>query len=115
MKLLVKKSESTQIKELSVSQFHEYDLPFNHVAVGVSEIHGRYPEQGYEVDKEVEQVWYIEKGRGTIWLTNTEYSLEAGDMMLVPKGEKYWIEGNNLKLIVSSSPPWFSAQHAHIE
>ncbi|OGK17700.1 hypothetical protein A2866_05965 [Candidatus Roizmanbacteria bacterium RIFCSPHIGHO2_01_FULL_39_8] len=114
MKLLIKKSEIKRIQEHPGSTFHEYNLPFQNVSVGVSEISGRYPHSGFDVDQEVEQVWYIEQGKGRVWLLNSFYELSEGDMVLIPKGEKYWIEGTNLKLVVVSSPPWFPKQHTHI-
>ena len=115
MKLLVKKTEVKKFTEHNISVFSEYSLPFNNAAVGISEINGRYPEKGYDLDQKIEQIWYIEKGSGKIWVMDEIYFVGPGDMILIPKAKKYWIEGKALKLVVISSPPWFAEQHIHLD
>ena len=115
MKLFASKTSAKKISENSASVFHEYDLPFNKLSTGVSEINGRYPETGFDVDTEVEAVWYIVSGTGSIFVAGELYELTAGDMVMIPAGEKYWIEGKQLQLVVSSSPPWTPQQHQHRE
>lgn len=114
-KLLIKKSEAKKNEEHGVSIFSEYNLPFNNLSVGVSEINGQYPQSGSDVDVEIEQVWYVERGRGKVWIQDIEYVIAEGDMMLIPKGENYRIFGEGLKIITSSSPPWFASQHKHLD
>ena len=115
MKFVIKQSEAKEFSENGVSTFFEYPFSFQNASLGVSEINGRYPQTGYDMDEEVEGIWYVEKGIGTIWIGGIEYSVEQGDIIHVPKGEKFWIEGNNLRLIVASSPLWHPEQHKHIE
>lgn len=115
VKYLATSPLTTQVQEYGTSTFYEYKLPFNNLAVGVSVINGRYPQTGFDVDEKVEQVWYVESGEGTIQLANEEFVVKSGDMMLVKQGEKFWINGKNLKLVVSSNPPWTATQHKHLE
>lgn len=112
---LVKKHEAKKITEYPTSMFTEYALPFQQLALGVSEIHGRYPEHGCDVDTGVEQIWYVESGDGVICVENKEYTVSSGDMLLIAKNEKYWIKSESLKLVVASSPPWYPTQHTHRE
>lgn len=115
MKLVVKKSEAKILDEHGVSKFAEYDLPFNRFSTGISQINGKYPQSGFDVDTKVEASWYVLSGSGEIYLAGEVYKVEEGDMIFVPKGEKFWIKGNNLKLVVTSSPPWEPSQHKHLE
>jgi mannose-6-phosphate isomerase-like protein (cupin superfamily) len=115
MQYVIKKSETVAQRENGVSQFHEYPFSFQNASLGVSEIEGRYPQTGFDVDEKVEASWYVESGSGVICIENEECVVEAGDMIHVPAGKKYWIEGKKLKLIVSSSPVWYAEQHKHIE
>lgn len=115
MKYIIKKSEAVTSQENGVSRFNEYQFPFKGASLGVSEINGRYPVSGYDVDEQVEASWYVEKGTAKIWVGGSEYKVEPGDMIYVPAGEKFWIQGNSLKLIVCSSPTWTPEQHKHIE
>lgn len=115
MKYVIKKSEVFTSQENGTSRFHEYQFPFKNASLGVSEINGRYPTKGYDVDEKVEASWYVEHGKATIFIAGQTYNLEAGDMIYVPAGEKFWIEGENLRLVVCSSPMWTPEQHKHIE
>ncbi len=112
---IIRKSETKQVAEHSVSTFTEYPLPFESLSVGISEINGRYPETGFDVDMSIEQVWYVESGEGSIEMESENLNVSAGDMVHIPKGNAYAIIGKNLKLLVSSSPPWTSDQHTHLD
>lgn len=111
---VAKVGDAKKIQELDISEFSEYPLAFKDVSVGISEIHGRYPASGFEVDASIEQVWYVEEGKGVIVTETKEYSVATGDMIRIPSGEKYAIETDRLRLVVSSSPPWSSEQHQHV-
>lgn len=115
MKYVVKKYEAKIIRENNVSTFYEYNLPFKNASVGVSEINGRYPETGFDIDEQVEGSWYVESGKGIVWVSGQEYTVEQGDVILIPANEKFYIVGENLRLVVASSPLWFSEQHKHLE
>jgi mannose-6-phosphate isomerase-like protein (cupin superfamily) len=115
MKIFAPQNSAHVIGEHSGSIFHEYDLPFQKFSVGVSEIEGTYPPTGFDVDTQVEAVWYVLSGTGRVSVAGKIYDLKTGDMILLPVGEKFWIEGHQLKLVVTSSPPWTPEQHQHIE
>lgn len=115
MKYIIKKSDVVATQENGISRFHEYQFPFQHASLGISEINGRYPEKGFDIDEEVEASWYVEEGEADIWIGGEVQHVEKGDMVYVPKAEKYWIDGKNLRLVVASSPVWYPEQHKHIE
>ena len=114
MDYVLKASQAVTTQADDVSRFHEYQFDFLHASLGVSEINGRYPATGYDVDGKVEQIWYVEKGSGTIWVGGGEHTVEHGDMIHIPPGEKFWIDGAELRLVVASGPPWFPEQHQHV-
>jgi mannose-6-phosphate isomerase-like protein (cupin superfamily) len=114
MSEIIKKSDTKKVGEHSVSVFTEYPANFKNLSVGVSLINGKYPSEGFDVDTEIEQVWYVESGSGQIYLNNEVTNIVEGDMIVLSPGDKYWIQGDALKLVVSSSPPWFAQQHKHI-
>ncbi|MDB5260076.1 MAG: hypothetical protein JWN37_307 [Candidatus Nomurabacteria bacterium] len=111
----MKKEESKELSEGGASSFLEYNLPFKNISVGISKVNGRYPENGFDVDNEIEQVWYVKDGEGKVGISSEEFLISKGDMVHIPKGEKYFIEGNNLQLVVSSTPPWTKNQHKNVE
>ncbi|HEX7963332.1 MAG TPA: hypothetical protein VF466_01950 [Candidatus Saccharimonadales bacterium] len=113
-KRIVRADDANKIAEHGVSLFSEYDLPFSTFAVGVSEINGRYPQAGFDVDDDVEQVWYVVEGSARITLGEDQTEIGTGDMLLVARGTPYIIDGT-VKLVVASGPPWHAEQHRHIE
>lgn len=114
MKYIIKQSEADAILENGISTFYEYQFPFKNASLGLSEINGRYPQTGYDIDEKVEASWYVESGTGILWVGGNENKIEKGDMIYVPAGEKFWINGKSLKLVVCSSPRWTPEQHKHI-
>lgn len=115
MKYVIKKSEAIQYDEHGISTFHDYKFPFKEASLGVSEIHSRYPQNGYDIDEEVDAYWYVEKGNAEISIGREMFSLGEGDMIHVPKGEKYCIDTTYVKLVVCSIPNWFPEQHKHLD
>lgn len=115
MTYVFKKSEVSGVQEGSNSTFYEYKLPGKNICIGVSEINGRYPETGFDVDEKIEGCWYVEKGKGVIWIAGKEYEVGEGDAISVPINEKFYIVGENLRLIVASSPIWYPEQHKHVD
>jgi mannose-6-phosphate isomerase-like protein (cupin superfamily) len=115
MNLYARKSDAEKISEHEVSTFYEYPLDFKRMSVGVSEIDGEYPESGFDFDEEVEAVWYVVSGSGTVTTPEYTYQLAAEDMIKIPAKTRFKITGDKLKLVVVSSPPWWSEQHRHEE
>lgn len=115
MDYVIKQSQIVTTQDIGTSRFHEYRFPFTNASLGVSEIDGRYPETGYDVDEAIEQSWYVESGTASVRIDDQEYRIEHGDMVHIPPGRKYWIKGDGLRLIVASSPEWFESQHKHVD
>ena len=66
MKHVVKKVDAKVADEHGVSRFIEYGTPFASFSMGVSEIHGRYPAEGFDADTGVDAAWYVAAGSGMI-------------------------------------------------
>lgn len=115
MKLHASIVEAQKISEHDVSAFYEYPIDFDKASMGVSEIHGRYPQSGYDVDTKVEALWYVLEGAGQVSIADEMFTLNPGDIVRIPQNSKIWIEGDGLKLVVVSCPPWFLEQHKHLD
>ncbi len=115
MKYVIKKSEASDVTEHDISVFHDYQFPFTTASLGVSEISARYPQSGFDVDEEVDAYWYVEKGEANIFIGGKLPSVTEGDMIYIPKGEKWYIDTQYVKLVVCSTPLWKSTQHKHLE
>lgn len=115
MQYVIKKSETVDAQEHGISTFHDYKFPFKEASLGVSEIFGRYPQTGFDVDELVDAYWYVEKGDARIFVGEEIHTVSEGDMIYIPKGEKYFIDTHYIKLVVCSTPLWTSDQHKHLD
>ncbi|MES2217617.1 MAG: cupin domain-containing protein [Pseudomonadota bacterium] len=77
-------------------------------------ITGRYPNAKYVTNQKCKEIVYISEGRGKVVVDGKEYALNAGDVVLIEPGEKFYWEGN-MGLSISCRPAWTKEQHVVID
>lgn len=113
--MLIKK-DSAQKKSNSLSCIvWEYEFSSRDLGLAKAQIHGRYPENGKAVNSECDMIYYVLSGRGIIHYDNEHYEVTEGDAFFFEKKKEYWIEGQNLVVIVSNAPTWYPAQYRYVE
>ncbi len=80
----------------------------------VLEVNGRYPDKNRVVNLECKEMAFIIKGSGKIVIEGKSIKLNEGDLVLIDKGEKYFLEGN-LTMFGSCVPAWYHEQHKEVE
>ena len=113
--MLIKKSNSIKSKNSDSCTVSEYDLPSKNLSLATAIINGRYPDQGMSANTDCELVYYCIDGRGVVHLEDDQSYLEPGDVYYIPKQVKYFIEGNNLELVILNAPKWTKEQYQHFE
>jgi predicted house-cleaning noncanonical NTP pyrophosphatase (MazG superfamily)/uncharacterized cupin superfamily protein len=58
-------------------------------------------------------VYYIIEGRGTWIIEDKEHEVQAGDVVVVPAGKRFWFRGN-LKQVCVTAPAWEEQYEHHI-
>ena len=69
-------------------------------------------ESGHEteiVEYECDFVYYVLEGQGEFIVDGLSQSCGAGDLVVIPAGTRFTYNGK-LKLLVSSTPPWWEEQ-----
>ncbi len=89
---------------------YEYPMNNSEMNIGVAEIKSRYPDQGYAINHECSEMGYIVKGSGKLTTDTQEVVLSAGDVVYIPRNEKYYWEGN-MTVVLPATPAWCPAQH----
>lgn len=89
---------------------YEYAMKNSEMNIGVAEIKGRYPDQGYAMNRECSEMGYVLKGSGKLVTETRNVPVSVGDVVYIPPGEKYYWEGN-LTVILPCSPAWHPEQH----
>ena len=77
-------------------------------------IMGRYPNAKHAVNQKCKEIVYIHEGNGKVGVNGEEYAINAGDVVLIEAGEKFYWEGN-MSLSISCRPAWTKEQHVIID
>jgi mannose-6-phosphate isomerase-like protein (cupin superfamily) len=89
---------------------YEYPMKNSELNIGVAEIKGRYPDQGYAINHKCSEMGYILKGLGKLVTETAEAILSPGDVVYIPHGEKFYWEGN-ITVVIPTTPAWYPEQY----
>lgn len=108
--ILVKQNQAKKIVPDSSTKIWEYLMDDDEVSGAVTEINGRYPENGFAYNEKSKEMVYVISGNGKIVQPNAETSINTGDMLIIDRYEKFAWEGN-LKLLLVTLPKFDPNQH----
>lgn len=102
----IKKSEANEFKNSDECTVWEYKVPSKTLSVTSAKITGRYPAKGKVANTKVDQTYFVIKGKGIIHSSKGDFEIEEGDIYFFEKNEEYWVETDDLYVLLSHSPPW---------
>ncbi|QDP71557.1 cupin domain-containing protein [Legionella israelensis] len=108
------KNQSIERKNSEICVVTEYPRMDKDLDFAIVNISGRYPTYQNAVNKQCKEIVYIQNGTGIVVVNNIEYLLNAGDVVLIEAGEKFYWEGN-MRLFISCNPPFEVDQHQLID
>lgn len=88
----------------------EYVTKSSEMSLAVAEMTGRYPVDGYAINHACIEMGYVLKGQGKLVTETQSVHLGVGDVVLIPRGEKYYWDGT-LTVLLPTSPAWYPKQH----
>jgi mannose-6-phosphate isomerase-like protein (cupin superfamily) len=112
--MLIKKTQSEKKENSKACTVWEYMLPSKLFSFATALINGRYPDKGWVTNLECEEIYYVVSGLGVVHSEHGDFKIEKGDLYFFEKAEKYWVEGKNLFIMVTNTPPWFIEQYKNI-
>ena len=74
-------------------------------------INGRYPQQGFSINHESDMMIRVIAGTGAIALRGVGYELHPGNVIHIDKETPYYYEGEQLLVLLISSPAWSKEQY----
>ncbi len=109
----VKKSETHKFENSKTAIAYEYPMEDKDLNGAVVELSGKYPDEGFVVNKVCKEMVYVIKGSGKIVVDDKEIAFGEGDLMLIEPGEKYYWNAH-CTIFVPCTPAWYPEQHKHI-
>lgn len=113
--MLVKKAESKKVSNSDRCTVWEYDMDNENFNVATAYIDGRFPDEKRVVNLELEEIYYVQSGSATIHSEKGDFYIEEGDMYLFDKGERFYVDANNLQLVVACAPAFDPEQHRIVD
>lgn len=90
----------------------EYALGEEQIDASLSKITGRYPDEGWVMNRISKEVVFVVSGQGRLVHEEGEEILGQGDVLLIDAGEKFYWEGK-MELFIACAPAWKYAQYEH--
>lgn len=107
----IKKQDAVKHENSPNCTVYEYPTKNSEINIGVAEISDRYPEQGYAMNHTCIEMGYILKGSGKLVTEAKTVILSAGDVVLIPSGERFFWEGN-MTIVLPTTPAWNPQQYS---
>lgn len=98
----------------SVCKVIEHRLNHEQLDMAIAKITGRYPDERRVVNRQCAEIAYVFEGNGKIVVNDEEHHLNAGDVVLIEAGDKFYWEGN-MQLFLSCRPAWNKDQHQLVD
>ena len=108
--MLIRKEDSVKKQIAPDCTVWEYPLNNKNLDLALTKINGRFPESGKTMNKVCQEIYYIISGTGTLYIDNKEIELNEGDVYLIEAEKKYHLIGENLVMILPTSPAWYPEQ-----
>ena len=108
--MLIKKSQAKKKTNSEACSVWEYDFQSDNMSFATAYIDGRFPDKGRVANMGCEEIYYVLSGSGIIHSEFGDFNIEEGDLYHFKKGEKYWSEGKELKLVLVNAPKWSPEQ-----
>jgi len=113
--MLIKKEEAKKVTNSDNCTVWEYNGKTDKFNTATAYINGRFPDEKRVVNLELEETYYVLSGSATIYSEKGTFEIKAGDVYIFAKGEKFYLEANELRLVVFCVPAFDPKQHIIVE
>lgn len=119
--LMIKRNETNRIKTSS-GEFLEYISwkQCKELAVGIGIHTSRFPKEGYLMNKKVNEIIFLLKGKGNIVTKNGEqekrFNLEPDAIVFIPQGTFFYFDPKpEMEIFSATGPGWFPKQQSGLD
>jgi len=100
-----------KVIDLKTKVIYKYPTPTRLFDIGKMVVHGRSPEGAgsFTFETDCDFVMYVTKGSGKVFAGEDVFDVIVDDVVIVPKGNKFAIEGD-LEYITVDVPAFYAEQ-----
>ena len=105
----------TKTINLNTKVIYKYPNPFNAMDIGKMVVNGRHPEDNktFILESGCDFVMYVIKGSGKVYAGDQVFEVSIDDVLFVPKGNNFAVEGN-MEYITVDSPAFYPEQSSEV-
>ncbi len=109
----ISQTDAEAFKSDTVTSY-EYDFPEAKMNLARIQINGRYPLEGFALNREVDSIVHVMSGEGLVKTQDgTTFQLRQNDQLHLAVGDAYFFEGN-FEILYGATPKWNPEQTMHI-
>ncbi len=108
------KHQAIQKQSNDVCVITEHPLGDDMINFALAKVSGRYPTKGYALNHQSKELVHVHEGSGKVVVDGKEYFIQAGDVVLIEAGEKFYWDGI-LTLSIACTPAWTEEQNEMVE
>jgi mannose-6-phosphate isomerase-like protein (cupin superfamily) len=108
--MIVKKSNRKKYLNSLKCTSYEYDHKDKDINISLAILDGRYPDEGYVMNKVCKEIVYIVGGKGRMEIDGKGFPVAPGDSIFIKPGQKYYYDGK-LEMVATCHPTWYAEQH----
>jgi mannose-6-phosphate isomerase-like protein (cupin superfamily) len=115
MKPLHLKQTEAKLIKFGAKQIFAYPLETKLMSVAYMKIEGRHPNgDKYLFERDCQFVIFITKGSAKVFINNSIYNVEVGDVLYVPSQTRFAVEGN-VEYVTFDTPGYYPEQSEEVE
>lgn len=93
----------------------EYATDSENLSIARGVVNGRFPEKGRHVNTICEEMYYVMGGTGKLFIEDEVIELARGDVYLIKPNKAYYVEGEQLDVLLPTYPKWTQEQSNIVE
>lgn len=111
--MVIKKSQAVK-EQLTYGSLLDYPMPNNKIGISYQEHAGRAPKEGWGMNRECYELYFIISGTTEIYIDDTKEVAEAGDVVVIYPGQKSYMVSKQVVFITITTPNWTLDQYQEI-
>lgn len=108
-------SETVSFSNSSTCEGIEFPFKDEDINIAVVTVDGRYPDKGHLMNEISKEIACVISGSGIVGVDEVEHALQPGDAVLIRPGERFFWQGDNLRMLMSCIPAFKPEQHKEVE